>query len=71
MHQVLETKADHYKFIHAVLPKAKWKRINYVKKKKVEPTEEQQNISVLASTLELSEREVKYLKEQHEQACRH
>ena len=71
MHPVLETKMDHYKFAHAVLPKAKWKRIAYVKKKKPEPTEEQQDVAALASTLELSEREVKYLKEQHEHTCRY
>ena len=71
MHPVLETKTDHYKFIHAVLPKAKWKRINYVKKKKPDDSEQKQDVSALASTLELSEREVKYLQEQHEQACRY
>lgn len=71
MHPVLDTKVDHYKFLHAVLPRAKWKRINYIKKKKPETKETEQDLSAVASTLELSEREVKYLKEQHEQACRY
>ena len=71
MHSVLETKTDHYKFMHAVLPRAKWKRINYVKKKKPDDDDEQQDVSSLATALELSEREVKYLQEQHEHTCRY
>lgn len=71
LYPVLDIKKDHYNFLHAVLPRASWKRINYVKKKKPDDDEQQQDVSAVAHALELSEREVKYLQEQHEQACRH
>ena len=64
MGQALETKLDHYNFLHSILPKSKWKRINYIKKVKEDKDEEDNKVQLLASTLELSEREVKYLLEQ-------
>ena len=64
LHPVFETKVDHYNFLHTVLPKSSWRRINYIKKNKKEDEEEYENLELLASTLELSKREVKYFLEQ-------
>lgn len=71
LHPILETKTDHYNLLHTVLPRTRWKRINYIKKKKPEESQEQDDIEALARALELSSREVKYLTQQDEQARRH
>lgn len=63
---VLDLKKDHYKFLHGVLPRAKWKRINYIKKVKVDKESESTDIAAIANTMELSTREVKMLEAQHD-----
>ena len=64
LYPVFETKIDHYNFLHTILPRSKWKRINYIKKIKENPEDKDTNTKLIASSLELSEREVKYYLEQ-------
>ncbi len=69
MYPVLETKQQHYKFLLKVLPSYHKRYIQYIKKHKNEKqqdSEPETNIELLADTLELSTREVKYLLQQHE-----
>lgn len=58
---VFENKKDLYHLFLAVLPKVSAKRINYIKKAKEEKKQEDENISLLAKNIELSEREIKQL----------
>lgn len=60
LYSVFETKQQYYKFISRVIPKASFKRIHYIKKKKPEDTpKEIENIELIAKRLELSKREIK------------
>ena len=63
MHQIFETKSDHYKFLHVVLPCVSRKRIQYIKKQKPDEPESEDKIDVvmLARNLQLSQREVKQM----------
>lgn len=64
---ILEDKFLHHKFLKSILPKMKWEKIEYIKKdKKKTPAKKEQeinNTALLAQSLEISEREVKYLQE--------
>jgi hypothetical protein len=60
-------KEQHYKLLLKLYPKSKVPFINYIKKVKEEKTEEDDKISLLASNMEMSEREVKQLLEFREQ----
>jgi hypothetical protein len=54
----------HYKLLTSIFPKLKYMpRINYIKKVKIEKTEEDSKIKMLANNLELSQREIKQLLE--------
>ena len=57
---IFVTKREHYKFVKSILPKVRFKHIPYIKKVKVDK-EEEKDIELLASSLELSKREIKYL----------
>lgn len=59
--QVLETKTDQYSFLYNFLPRLKFKRISYIKKKKEKETdkEEADNLKIFAKNKELSQREIK------------
>ena len=57
----------HYKLLLKLYPKSKVPFIQYVKKVKEEKTEEDDKVSLLASNMEMSEREVKQLLELREQ----
>jgi hypothetical protein len=58
----------YFKFLQRFLPRVQNKRIYYIKKEKKGPvTEEDDNIKLLASNLELSEREIKLLLEYERQ----
>lgn len=65
LYPIFETKLDHYNFLHCVLPQAKRKRINYVKKiKPDEPDKDDDNthdVEMLARNLQLSQREVQQM----------
>ena len=63
MYTILETKSDHYNFLHTIIPRSYRKRINYIKKKKPdkEEQEEDHNVEMLAKNLELSQREVRIM----------
>jgi hypothetical protein len=60
-------KEQHYKLLLRLYPKSKVPFIKYVKKVKEEKTEEDDKLSLLASNMEMSEREVKQLLELREQ----
>jgi hypothetical protein len=60
-------KEQHYKLLLKLYPKSKVPFIKYIKKVKEEKTEEDDKTSLLASNMEMSEREVKLLLELKEQ----
>ena len=53
-----ENKKDLYSLFVAVMPKVQSRRISYIKKVKEEKKDEDENIDLLASNLELSKREI-------------
>ena len=63
MYQVFENKHDHYKFLHYIIPRQRFQRINYIKKTK-HVTESQQVVSKIAKSLELSSREINLYRQQ-------
>mgnify|MGYP003628700600 CR=1 FL=1 len=68
LYSVFDNKRDHYRFLKSVIPKVKYKHIPYIKKVKVDNTDNnsEDNVALLAQSLELSQREVKYLLEHYE-----
>jgi hypothetical protein len=60
-------KDQHYKLLLKLYPKSKVPFIKYIKKIKEEKTKEDDKTSLLASNMEMSEREVKVLLELKEQ----
>ena len=67
LYPVFDSKRDHYKFLKSIIPKVRYKHIPYIKKIKVENTDNNEdNIELLAESLELSQKEVKYLLESYE-----
>jgi hypothetical protein len=60
-------KEQHYKLLLKLYPKSKVPFIQYVKKVKEEKTEKDDRVSLLASNMEMSEREAKQLLELKEQ----
>lgn len=63
MYQVLENKHDHYRFLHYILPRSQFKRINYIKKPKIESSDSQ-IVEKISKNLELSKREINLYKQQ-------
>lgn len=61
------SKDQHYKLLLKLYPKSKVPFIKYIKKIKEEKTKEDNKTSLLASNMEMSEREVKQLLELTEQ----
>lgn len=59
LYSTFETKQQYYKFVTSVIPKVPFKRIHYIKKKKIEDQENYENIHLIAKRLELSQREIK------------
>ena len=59
LYSTFETKQQYYKFISTIIPRVPFKRIHYIKKKKVENDDELENIELIAKRLELSQREIK------------
>jgi hypothetical protein len=55
---VFESKQDLYSLFVAVMPRVSSRRIAYIKKIKEEKKEENSDIEMVASNLELSEREI-------------
>ena len=62
MYQVFENKVDHYKFLHYIIPRERFKRINYIKKTKVEKSKDD-DTKLLAKNLNLSCREISIYKQ--------
>jgi len=62
MYQVFENKTDHYKFLHYVIPRERFKRINYIKKIKPEKQQDD-NIKMIAKNMQLSMREITMYKQ--------
>ena len=52
-------KQDSFKFFNCLIPKLRYKRIQYIKKTKEKKDKEDENIKVLAQRYEISEREVR------------
>lgn len=63
MYQVFESKHDHYKFLHYIVPRNHFTRINYIKKDKKQQ-DDQQSVNRFAKRLELSRREINLYKQQ-------
>lgn len=63
MYTVFENKQDHYKFLHYIIPRQRFQRINYIKKSK-HTMESQQVVSKIAKSLELSAREINLYRQQ-------
>ena len=60
IYPIFETKQQYYKFMVKVIPHVKQRYIQYIKKLKPQEDEgEDENISILATNLELSEREIR------------
>jgi len=57
--ELFTLKQDQYNYVLNILPKVKKKRINYIKKVKSEEEKEDENISITAKVMEISQREVK------------
>lgn len=57
LHTILTNKLTHYKFLHNILPRCKFKRISYIKKQPKQS--ENETYSMIASGVELSVREIK------------
>ena len=60
------SKDEQNKFLMNVIPRMRYKKIDYIKKIKKEKNKEDENLEMLARNLELSQREIKMYKE-HEQ----
>lgn len=57
--EVFLLKQEQYNFAFNILPKVKKKRINYIKKIKQEEKKEDEDITTISKSLELSKREIK------------
>ena len=69
LYPIFDEKKDHYKFLKRILPKVSYKHMPYIKKIKPDNSDDKEdNVELLAKSLELSQREVKYLFESYE-AC--
>ena len=59
LYPIFDTPHEQYSFLVDILPKVPRKRINYVKKKKVDRSDiSRETVTFLARNLELSEREI-------------
>ena len=65
---IFQDKGDSYKFYYNLIPTQQYKKINYIKKKKIEKKEED-NIALLARNTNISQREINlYIDFQKEQS---
>jgi len=64
-YSIFDTKKDQYNFMLRMIPKGKFRRINYIKKKSKTPNDTKEVIKQLAINLELSEREINYYVSTH------
>lgn len=53
------SRQEQYEFALSIFPKVKRKKIDYIKKKKEEKSEENLDIPIIAQNMEISQREVK------------
>jgi len=59
---IFDDKQKSYRLYYYLIPRLKWKKIRYIKKKKNE-TEEEENLSLIAKNKNISKRELKeYIK---------
>lgn len=54
------SKEEHFVFLKKFLPKVPFKKINYVKKKVLKESEEDNTIDMLSKNLEISKREINH-----------
>tara|TARA_R110002020_G_C16080840_1_gene757031 strand:- start:450 stop:854 length:405 start_codon:yes stop_codon:yes gene_type:complete len=59
-YSIFETKKEMYNFLLTMLPKVKFRRIHYIKKKSKTADKDKEVVKQLARSLELSEREISY-----------
>lgn len=59
-YSIFETKHESYNFLLKLLPKVKFRRIHYIKKKTKQKPDDAEVIKQLAAHLELSQREIIY-----------
>ena len=64
-YSIFDTKQEHYNFMLKMLPKVKPRRIHYIKKKSKTSDDTKEVIKRLATSLELSEREINYYVSTH------
>lgn len=62
LYMVLENKTDHYRFLHYILPRERFKKINYIKKVKSDNNND--ILHKMAKRLELSKREINLYSQQ-------
>ena len=55
---IFDNKKDLYNLFMSVFPRVSYKKISYIKKNKEKKKEQDENIPLLAKSLELSEREI-------------
>lgn len=68
LYSVFETDSlKYFKFLQTFIPRVQHKRVYYIKKSKKEKAEADPRIDILANTLELSKREIKFLLEHERQ----
>jgi len=63
LYMVLENKTDHYRFLHYILPRERFKKINYIKKVKNDNNNDD-ILHKMAKRLELSKREINLYSQQ-------
>jgi hypothetical protein len=64
MYSIFETKKEYYNFLVSIIPVSRPKRIYYIKKNNKTKTEKDDEVTLIAKNLELSEREINYYKNQ-------
>ena len=57
---IFENKQDTYNLYYYLIPRLKWKKISYIKKKKKDKTEENEHLELIAKNKHISVRELKY-----------
>ena len=64
IYPIFETKREFYNFLVSIIPVSRPKRIYYIKKNNKTKTERDDEVTLIAKNLELSEREINYYKNQ-------
>tara|TARA_Y100000310_G_C20215960_1_gene593540 strand:- start:42 stop:422 length:381 start_codon:yes stop_codon:yes gene_type:complete len=60
LYSSFKSKEDNYKFLINIIPKSKFRRINYIKKASKDKHTDDEAVEMLAKNVELSKREIRY-----------